>query len=329
MSTEQIFISLGPDRAEFFRWAPGSTAGTTGERLVQATAEREGEGSSIGAIYLGRVVRVERALNAAFVELGLDKPGLLPLKKHDKISEGDSIAVVVKREAREDKGVRLGRAFPSTRDPGGGSQRTPPALLHPAPMLWQNALKVLAPDRIAAVHCDRRGDAERVAVWCRDQAQGLTAKIRHEPRRDWALSDAAAKEEIAAALQEEVPLSTGGHLLFEPVRTLTAIDVNSSDASARRGDDRGGMAETALAVNLAAAHEIPIQLALRNLGGIIVIDFIDIENRTKRDQIIETLREAVIVDPAIDWVGNMSRLGLVELRRRRAGPVLGDMWSGA
>ncbi|MES1151753.1 MAG: ribonuclease E/G [Dongia sp.] len=326
---ERIFISLGPDRAEFFRWAPGSSGNEAGDRLVQATAEREGEGSLVGAVYLGRVVRLERHLNAAFVELGLDKPGLLPLKKHDKISEGDAIAVVVKREAREDKGVRLGRAFPSTRDPAAGSQRTPPALLLAAPTLWQNALKVLAPDRVAAIHCDRRADAERVSAWCRETAPGLTDKVRHQPRRDWELNDAAAKEEIAAALQEEVHLPSGGHLLFEPVRTLTAVDVNSSDAGARRGDDRGGIAETALAVNLAAAQEIPVQLALRNLGGIIVIDFIDIENRGKREQVIETLREAVIVDPAIDWVGNMSRLGLVELRRRRAGPGIAAMWGTA
>jgi Ribonuclease G/E len=322
---ERIFISLGPDRAEFFRWAPGEA----GDRLVQAIVEREGEGSLIGALYLGRVVRVERNLNAAFVEIGLDKPGLLPLKKHDKISEGDAIAVMVKREAREDKGVRLGRAFPSARNPGSDTQRTPPALLQPAPTMWQHALKVLAPDRVTAIQCDRRADAERVAAWCRREAPGLAAKVEHRPRRDWELNDSSAQEEIAAALQEEVHLSSGGHLLFEPVRTLTAIDVNSSDAGGRRGDDRGGIAETALAVNLAAAHEIPVQLALRNLGGIIVIDFIDIENRNKRDQVIEALREAVIVDPAIDWVGNMSRLGLVELRRRRAGPTLRDMWGPA
>jgi ribonuclease G len=199
-------------------------------------------------------------------------------------------------------------------------------LLQPAPALWQKALKVLAPDRVDAIQCDRRGDAERVVAWCRNEAAGLANKVQYQPRREWVLNDAAAQEEIAAALQEEVSLPSGGHLLFEPVRTLTAIDVNSSDASGRRGDDRGGIAETALAVNLAAAHEIPIQLALRNLGGIIVIDFIDIENRNKREVVIETLREAVIIDPSIDWVGNMSRLGLVELRRRRAGPTLAEMW---
>lgn len=316
MAPEQIFLSLGPDRTELFRWAD--------DRLVQALAEREGEGSPIGAVYLGRVLRLERSLNAAFVELGLDRPGLLPLKRHDTLSEGDAIAVVVKREAREDKGVRLARAHPVPPAPIGTAA---PAQLRAAPMLWQNALKVLAPDRIEAIHCDRRTDLDRIVSWCRAEAPELAAKARHLPRRDWEPSDAAAKEEIAVAMDERVALPSGGHLLVEPVRTLTAIDVNSGDASARRGDARGGMAETALAVNLAAAREIPIQLALRNLGGVIVIDFIDIENRNKRDQLIAALREAVIVDPAIDWVGNMSRLGLVELRRRRAGPTLAEMWN--
>jgi len=308
---EEVFISLGPDRAELFRWS--------GDRLVQATSEREGEGGPVGGVHLGRVVKLERTLNAAFVEIGLDRPGLLPLKKHDTLSEGDAIAVQVRRAAVEDKGVRLARASFDAKKIG---DRKPPALLTPPPMLWQIALQAMVPERIDAIHCDRRADGERIIA----AAPELKKKVQHTPRRTWEPNDSAANEEIAAALQEEVPLAGGGHLLVEPVRTLTAIDVNSGDASARRGEG-GGIGETALGVNLAAAREIPIQLALRNIGGVIVIDFIDIENRQKRDQVVETLREAVIVDPAIDWVGNMSRLGLVELKRRRGGPTLAEMWS--
>jgi Ribonuclease G/E len=308
---DQVFISLGPDRADFFRWSE--------DRLVQATTEREGEGGPVGGVHLGRVLKLDRALNAAFVEIGFDRPGLLPLKKHDILSEGDAVAVQVRRDAREEKGVRLARfnAKPSLI-----GDKKPPALLQPPPMLWQSALQALVPERVDAIHCDRRGDGDRIIA----AAPDLRKKVQHTPRRSWELNDAAASEEIATALQEEVALPGGGHLLIEPVRTLTAIDVNSGDAGGRRGDG-GGMNETALAVNLAAAREIPIQLALRNIGGVIVIDFIDIEHRGKRDQVVEALREAVIVDPAIDWVGNMSRLGLVELKRRRGGPTLAEMWS--
>jgi Ribonuclease G/E len=307
---DEVFISLGPDRAEFFRWS--------GDRLVQATSEREGEGGPAGGTYLGRVVKLERTLNAAFVEIGLDRPGLLPLKKHDSLSEGDAVAVQVRRDAREEKGVRLARF---NAKPNLIGDKQPPALLIPPPMLWQTALRTLVPERVDAIHCDRRGDGEKIIA----ASPELAKKVQHTPRRSWEMNDAAANEEIAAALQEEVPLSSGGHLLIEPVRTLCAIDVNSGDASARRGE--GGIGETALSVNLAAAREIPIQLALRNIGGVIVIDFIDIEHRGKRDQVVEALREAVIIDPAIDWVGNMSRLGLVELKRRRSGPTLAEMSS--
>ncbi|WP_395020744.1 ribonuclease E/G [Dongia sp.] len=313
---DQVFISLGPDRAELFRWCD--------DRLVQATSEREGEGGPVGGVHLGRVLKLDRALNAAFVEIGLERPGLLPLKKHDSLSEGDAVAVQVRRDAREEKGVRLARF---NAKPNLIGERQPPALLLPPPMLWQTALQALVPERVEVIHCDRRGDADKIIA----AAPELRKKVQHTPRRSWELNDAAAREEIAAALQEEVQLSSGGHLLVEPVRTLTAIDVNSGDAGGRRGtvgsEGGGGMNETALAVNLAAAREIPIQLALRNIGGVIVIDFIDIEHRGKRDQVVEALREAVIVDPAIDWVGNMSRLGLVELKRRRGGPTLAEMWS--
>ncbi|HVO02559.1 MAG TPA: ribonuclease E/G [Candidatus Cybelea sp.] len=313
---EEAFISLGPDRAELFRWA--------GDRLVQAIAEREGEVGPVGGVHLGRVVKLERALNAAFVEIGLERPGLLPLKKHDAISEGDAIAVEVRRDAREEKGVRLSRARVDTAAIAG---RTPPSLLVPPPMLWQKALATFAPERVEQIHCDRRGDAERVTEWCRRHAKELLRTIHHLPRREWSGNE-DAQEQIGAALQEEVALEEGGTLLFEPVRTLTAIDVNSGGASARRGEAGGGMEQTALSVNLAAAREIPIQLALRNLGGVIVIDFIDMENRNKREKVIETLGEAAIVDPAIDWIGTMSRLGLVEMRRRRSGPTLAEMWAG-
>jgi Ribonuclease G/E len=320
--TEQLFISLGPDRAELYRWALGEE----GNRLVQATREREGAGGPVGGIHLGRVLHLDRALNAAMVEIGLERPGLLPLKKHDTLSEGDAVAVQVKRDSREEKGVRLARA--AQIDLKTVKDRAVPSLLVPPPTLWQTALKALAPERIEVIHCDRRADFERVQAWCRKEAPDLAAKAQHRPRRDWQDEDAGAREEIAAALQESVTLPGGGHLLFEPVRTLTAIDVNSGAASSRRGSGggAGAMSETALAVNLEAAQEIPIQLALRNIGGVIVIDFIDIENRNKRDRVVEALREAVIVDPAIDWVGNMSRLGLVELRRRRGGPTLGEMF---
>lgn len=312
---DQIFLSLNPDRAEFYRWSD--------DRLAQVFIEKPGQGSFVGGVYLGRVVRVERSLNAAFVEIGLDKPGMLPLKRQGaQPSEGDALVVQIRRDRREEKGARLTtsvRALVDVTNLAKGKQ--PPAQLIAPPALWQTALEALAPEQVDSITCDRRVDVTPVADWCRRHRPGMEGAVAFLPEREWVPSRADMTDSVAEALEEEVLLPGGGQLLIEPVRTLTAIDVNSAAATAEKGIER-----TALSVNLEAAREIPRQLCLRNLGGIIVIDFIDLENRNKRDQVIEALRQAVGIDPAIEWVGNMSRLGLVELLRRRAGPTLAEMW---
>jgi Ribonuclease G/E len=314
MSQSTVYLTGRETGSELFRWVD--------DRLVQAWRNAPGAVSRQGAIYLGRLVKMEPSLNAAFVDIGLDRPGLLPLKKQNAWTEGETLTVQVKRDAREDKGVRLSTSLATTVDVQAlKAGKTAPCCLVPPPEAWQNLLLSLAPPSIEAVICAGRVDAERVAAWCRQQIPELAERISHEPMRDWAASRSEAVDAIAEALEDEVALPGGGQLLVEPVRTLTAIDVNSATATGRLGIE-----QTALAVNLEAAREVPRQLALRNLGGVVVVDFIDLQNRNKRDQVINTLREAVGVDPAIEWVGNMSRLGLVEILRKRSGPTLAEMW---
>ncbi len=314
--SERIFLALAPERSEFYRWS--------GDRLIQVLIEAAGQGSRLGGIYLGRVVKLEKSLNAAFVDIGLAKPGLLHLKKHGAgLSEGDVVTVQVKRDSREEKGVKLSQSIAATENVDAlKAGKTPPACLVPPPALWQSALATVDPTSIDFIQCDRRVDVERIAGWCRRLDPKLGSRVAFAARRDWEPGDAAIAEAVAAALEAEVPLPGGGQLLVEPVRTLTAIDVNSAAATGQQG-----MEQTALGVNIEAAREIPRQLALRNLGGIVVVDFIDMENRNRRDQVVDALRQAVAVDPAIEWVGNMSRLGLVELLRKRTGPSLAEMWS--
>jgi len=309
-----LYLTGRETGSELFRWVD--------DRLVQAWRNAPGAVSRQGAIYLGRVVKLEPSLNAAFVEIGLERPGLLPLKKQNAVTEGETVIVQVKRDAREDKGVRLSASLATTVDvqPLKAGKTAPCCLVQP-PEAWQNILLSLEPQTIDAVICAGRADAVRIAEWCHHHVPELLERISHEPMRDWVPSRGEAIEAIAEALDDEVNLPGGGQILVEPVRTLTAIDVNSAAATGRMGIE-----QTALSVNLEAAREVPRQLALRNLGGVVVVDFIDLQNRNKRDQVIETLREAVGLDPAIEWVGNMSRLGLVEILRKRSGPTLAEMW---
>jgi Ribonuclease G/E len=318
----RIFIAGGEERLEVFRWSDG--------RLAQAIRETPDTRSQVGAVYLGRLERVEPSLNAVFVEIGLDRPGLLPLKKQGQSwTEGAPIAVQVRRDEREGKAVRLSAtihteiAYEEQLAQARARGRIPSCLV-PPPNAWQSCLAALDPVEIEAVICDRRVDVAAVQRWCAIHAPELSERVRYVPARDWQPERPEIDDEIAAALEETVTLPCGGNLLIEPVRTLTAIDVNSAAATRK-----SGMELTALTVNLDAAGEVPRQLALRNLGGIVVVDFIDLENRNKREQVLERLRAAAAIDPAIEWVGNMSRLGLVEILRRRRGATLAEMWGGA
>jgi Ribonuclease G/E len=317
----RIFIAGGDERLDVFRWSDG--------RLAQAVRETLETRSQIGAVFLGRVERIEPSLNAAFVEIGLGRPGLLPLKKHGQPpTEGTAIPVQVRRDEHEGKAVRLSATIHSEiayAEPlaQAKAQGRIPACLVPPPNAWQSCLATLDPAAIEEVICERRVDVAAVQRWCAQHAAELSQRVRHVPLRDWQPERGEAEEEIAAALEETVTLPCGGNLLIEPVRTLTAIDVNSAAATRK-----AGMELTALTVNLEAAREVPRQLALRNLGGITVVDFIDLENRNKREQVLATLREAAAIDPAIEWIGNMSRLGLVEILRRRRGATLAEMWGG-
>ncbi len=313
----RIFIAGGEERLEVFRWSD--------DRLAQAIRETPATRSQVGAVILGRVERIEPSLNAAFVEIGLEKPGLLPLKKQGRQpNEGQPILVQVRRDERDGKAVRLSATIQTEVAYAERlAQAKAPTCLVPPPNAWQNCLAALDPTEIEEVTCDRRVDVGAIQRWCAQHAAELGTRVRHVPMRDWQPERAEIEEQIAAALDETVTLPCGGNLLVEPVRTLTAIDVNSAAATRK-----GGMELTALTVNIEAAAEVPRQLALRNLGGIVVVDFIDLENRNKREQVLECLRAAAAVDPAIEWIGNMSRLGLVEILRRRRGATLAEMWSG-
>ncbi len=124
--------------------------------------------------------------------------------------------------------------------------------------------------------------------------------------------------QIEAALQDHVVLPSGVELLFEPGRTLCAIDVDSGSAGMRAGQGP----RNPLDVNLDAAEEIARQLRLRNIGGIIIVDFIDMRAPGDRARVQALLSERVADDPVPTQVVGSTRLGLMEITRARRGPTL-------
>ncbi|HHK2743728.1 TPA: ribonuclease E [Pseudomonas aeruginosa] len=127
------------------------------------------------------------------------------------------------------------------------------------------------------------------------------------------------ESQIETAFQREVKLPSGGSIVIDPTEALVSIDINS--ARATKGGD---IEETALQTNLEAAEEIARQLRLRDIGGLIVIDFIDMTPAKNQRAVEERVREALEADRARVQVGRISRFGLLEMSRQRLRPPLGE-----
>ena len=122
---------------------------------------------------------------------------------------------------------------------------------------------------------------------------------------------------LKAALQERVWLKSGAYLIIQPTEALTVIDVNTG-----KYDGRGKSRETFLRINLEAARETARQLRLRNLSGIIVVDFIDMEEEADKKALMELLEQELLKDPVKTVLVDMTPLGLVEITRKKVRKTL-------
>ena len=128
---------------------------------------------------------------------------------------------------------------------------------------------------------------------------------------------------IQQSLHRSVPLKGGGNLVIEETEALTAIDVNTG-----RNVRFRGQAEAILNTNLTAAHEIPKQLRLRKISGIIVVDFVDMQSREHQRKVLQVLQEELKKDRVSSDYVDMTKLGLVEITRKRTGESLAGMLNG-
>ena len=129
-------------------------------------------------------------------------------------------------------------------------------------------------------------------------------------------------KEIKSALQTKINLASGAYLYIQPTEALTVIDVNSGKFTSSATQE-----ETILKTNIEAVHEIARQLRLRNVGGMVIIDFIDMLSRANKLAVMEELEIALEPDKAKPQVGQLSDLGLVELTRHRQGQTLEEIFT--
>ncbi|GIU92242.1 MAG: hypothetical protein KatS3mg011_1148 [Acidimicrobiia bacterium] len=374
-----------------------------GPVLVEHYVTRSDQKSMVGNIYLGKVRNVLPGMEAAFVDFGAEKNGVVYAsdvkvegdtgKRHPRIEEvlreGDEILVQVVKDPMGAKGARL-TGLPSLpgrylvlvpdSDTQGISRRLPEqerqrlreivnrvkpegmgvivrtAALHATAeeiaadiarlkKTWDRIVEDAAgggaprlvyeePDlliRVIREHftpdfrrllIDDREAYEKVMDYLRATAPDLVSKVTLYEDEMPLFERYHVEDQLRKALDRKVYLPSGGHLVIDRTEALTVIDVNTG-----KFVGSSSLEETVLQNNLEAAEEIARQLRLRDIGGIIVIDFIDMEDTEHQQMVLRKLKEALARDKTRTQVFDVSHLGLVEMTRKNVSAGLLETFS--
>lgn len=382
--------------------APGETrvALLADGRTVEVFHHRAGSESIVGDLYLGRVTRVAPGLQAAFVDIGAERPGFLnaddarpdpeqpvaPIGEY--VHEGEAVVVQVTRDAIGDKGARLtmrpalaghhlvyapgrGDIAVSRRIDdeterkrlealvGGFVQGDEGFVVRTAAAgvaadeivrdadelraLWAEIEKArgaaAAPARlhgdgdplVRALRDNAGADLKRVVIsseaalaeakrYCARFAPDLEARIEAYREAEPIFEHFGVEAALDEALETRIALPSGGACTIEETEALTAIDVDTGGAGGGAGDAQSNL----LRANLEAAAEIARQLRLRAIGGLIVIDFARMTRVAHQRQLFEAFRDALGPDRAVNAPTGFTRLGLLEMTRRRRRPSLAE-----
>ncbi len=194
-----------------------------------------------------------------------------------------------------------------------------PALVHREARLISGVIRDLFSDKFDALVVDNPEVHNEIVQYVRGVDPDLLERVRLDRDRIPLFDRFQIEEEIREAFQRKVNLPSGGYIIVEPTEALVSIDVNTGRFT---GKGRKDPEETILKTNLDAAREIARQLRLRDIGGIIVVDFIDMESQENRDRVIHELRSHLGRDRARTKAFAVSDLGLVEMTRQRVRPSL-------
>jgi ribonuclease G len=217
--------------------------------------------------------------------------------------------------AFQEDASRLAAAW---REVGERAARVPaPAPLHREPGLYLRALRDAPPTGLDAVVVDGRELWDEGTRYLGGLDVALASRVREHSGPGLLFDDEGIHAEIERALRSRVWLPSGGTVVIEPTEALVSIDVNTGKNVGNARPE-----ETILRTNLEAADEIARQLRLRDLGGIIVVDFIDMDRGEHRTRVVEALTAALARDPARTKVVGLSELGLLQLTRKRTRPGL-------
>ena len=383
-----VFINVRPYQTRI--------ASAEKEKLKQIFYHRNKSPSQVGALYKGRVIKITKSLNFAFVDLGLQRSGFLYGKdlmgKTKEISKvlntGQEILVQIKADPIRNKGVRLTQEIslagaylvylPKQKTKSTLSrqikdmeerkrlneiikkQKAPGALivrtfangqkekqiteeftqlkeewkdlqiqfknqknlgkLKPGEEPLFSVLTDLLAGDIQQFLIDEKETFKKVKKWLNRIRPELAKKTKLYTEKEALFEKYRLESQAKIANQKKAPLKNGGFLIFEELEAFTVIDVNSG-----RFKGRNNTAQSLLELNLEAARKIAEQIQLRHLGGIILVDFIDMETSEDGEKVVACLEQGLKGDKSHPKVFKMGELGMVQITRKRSANSLSHL----
>lgn len=195
-----------------------------------------------------------------------------------------------------------------------------PSLIHADLDVVPKVVRDIVTDDVQRIVVDSKPDHDRIVQFISTFMPKLKSSVELYDEEEPIFDHYGLEVEISRALGRKVWLKSGGYIIIEQTEALTAIDVNTG-----RFVGKHNLEDTILKTNLEAVKEIAYQLRLRNIGGIIIIDFIDMEKEVNRDKVYAALEEALKGDKSKTNILKISELGLVEMTRKRVRESIGRM----
>jgi len=197
-----------------------------------------------------------------------------------------------------------------------------PALLHQEMEFTTGLIRDIFTEDVGQLVIDSKEEYAQILRYLGTYAPELKARVKHYRGEAPVFDHFGIEGEIEKAMERKVWLKKGGYITIDQTEALVAIDVNTGRFTGKKSQE-----ETILKTNLEAAEEIARQLRLRDLGGIIVLDFIDMEDEGNRKAVVDTLRNRLKRDRARTKAFAVSDLGLVEMTRQRQRPSLANYFT--
>jgi len=337
-SIDAAFVHVGSDKMGFLHASDVTGKGTLKERLtpkqsimVQVVKEPTG--------HKGPRVTMEISMPGRFLVLMPNEKGVNVSKKISSPKERarlksivsllkpTGVGVIIRTEAENQSEAEIQEDLEYLLEKWNNvitaaDTVTPPILLHRDQDLLYRVIREAVSDDVSDIILDTSFGYHRATQLLQSWNISHKMNISVHKGSDSVLVAKGIDKEIRNALQTKVNLPSGGYLYIQTTEALTVIDVNSGKFTSSATQD-----ETIRKTNLEAVDEIARQLRLRNIGGMIIVDFIDMENRVDQLTILEEFELALETDKSRPQIGQLSDLGLVELTRHRQGQSLAEIFT--